>query len=88
MIAPGPCNCGKRRCQSRDRAAPYVLMVNAEQLKGLSAEQLHQVTLRLINDFAEQQRLLEAKDRSIETLTREVTFKSTKVDQLTHELAQ
>jgi transposase len=63
-------------------------MVDAEQLKGLSAEQLHEVTLRLINDFAERQRLLEAKDRSIETLTREVTFKSTKVDQLTHELAQ
>lgn len=63
-------------------------MVDAEQLKGLSAEQLHEVTLRLIDGFAEQQRLLEAKDRSIETLTREVTFKSTKVDQLTHELAQ
>ncbi len=63
-------------------------MVDAEQLKGLSAEQLHEVTLRLIDGFAEQQRLLEAKERSIETLTREVTFKSTKVDQLTHELAQ
>ncbi len=63
-------------------------MVDAEQLKGLSAEQLHEVTLRLIDGFAEQQRLLEAKERSIEALTREVTFKSTKVDQLTHELAQ
>jgi transposase len=63
-------------------------MVDAEQLKGLSAEQLHAVTLRLVDGFAEQQRLLEAKDRSIEMLTREVTFKSTKVDQLTHELAQ
>jgi hypothetical protein len=62
-------------------------MVGAEQLKGLSAEQLHEVT-RLIDGFAEQQRLLEAMDRSIETLTREITFKSTKVDQLTHELAQ
>ncbi|MET3373444.1 hypothetical protein ABIC89_002506 [Variovorax boronicumulans] len=28
------------------------------------------------------------QDRSIVTRTREVTFKSTKVDQLTHELAQ
>ncbi len=65
-----------------------MLMVDAEQLKGLSAEQLHEVTLRLIDGFADQQRLLEAKDRSIEALTREVTFKSTKVDQLTHELAQ
>ena len=63
-------------------------MVEAEQLKGLSAEQLHEVALRLIDGFAVQQRLLEAKDRSIETLTREITFKSTKVDQLTHELAQ
>ena len=63
-------------------------MVDAEQLKGLDAEQLREVTLRLIKDFIEQQSLLEAKDRSIETLTREVTFKSTKVDQLTHELAQ
>jgi transposase len=63
-------------------------MVDAEQLKGLSAEQLHEVTLRLIDGFAEQQRLLEAKERSIEALTREVTFKTTKVDQLTHELAQ
>ena len=63
-------------------------MVDVEQLKGLSAEQLHEVTLRLIDGFAEQQRLPEAKDRSIETLTREITFKSTKVDQLTHELAQ
>ncbi|WP_369665104.1 IS66 family transposase [Variovorax sp. V116] len=63
-------------------------MVDAEQLKGLSAEQLHEVTLRLIKDCTEQQSQLEAKDRSIETLTREVTFKTTKVDQLTHELAQ
>ena len=63
-------------------------MLNAEQLKGLSAEQLHEVALRFMDGFAEQQRLLEAKDRSIETLTREVTFTSTKVDQLTHELAQ
>lgn len=63
-------------------------MVDAEQLKGLDAEQLREVTLRLLKDLTEQQSLLEAKDRSIETLTREVTFKSTKVDQLTHELAQ
>lgn len=30
-------------------------MVDAEQLKGLSAEQLHEVPLRLIDGFAEQQ---------------------------------
>ena len=63
-------------------------MVDADQLEGLDAEQLREVTLRLLKDLTEQQSLLEAKDRSIETLTREVTFKSTKVDQLTHELAQ
>lgn len=63
-------------------------MVDAEQLVGLSAEQLREIALRLVADLANQQRLLEDKDRSIETLTREVKFKSTKVDQLTHELAQ
>jgi len=63
-------------------------MVDAEQLKGLNAEQLREVTLRLIKDRTKQQSQLEAKDRSIETLTREVTFKTAKVDQLTHELAQ
>ena len=38
-----------------------MLMVDAEQLKGLSAEQLHEVTLRLIDGFAEQQRLLQTR---------------------------
>jgi len=33
-------------------------MVDAEQLTGLDAEQLREVTLRLIKDFTEQQSLL------------------------------
>jgi transposase len=63
-------------------------MVDAAQLDGLSAEQLRELTRGLIDKVTEQQTEIEHKELSIESLQREVVFKTTKVDQLTHELAR
>lgn len=70
-------------------------MLNAEELESLAAPQLRALTRALIDRLTEQHSALEDRDRSIEeknrsidTLRGEVRFKSTKIDQLTHELAQ
>ena len=63
-------------------------MVNAEQLEALDAQQLRDLGRAFIAKLTEQQVVIERNERSIETLTREVVFKTTKVDQLTYELAQ
>ena len=56
-------------------------------LDGLDAVQLREVLRGLIEHAGHQQRVIEAHDRIIATKDREIHFKQTKVDQLTHEIA-
>ncbi|MFM9428573.1 transposase, partial [Variovorax sp. GrIS 2.14] len=56
-------------------------------LDGLDAVQLREVLRGLIERAGHQQRVIEAHDRIIATKDREIHFKQTKVDQLTHEIA-
>jgi transposase len=63
-------------------------MVNAEQIEALNAPQLRALTQGLIERLTEQQRAIEDKDQSIDVLTREIVFKTTKIEQLTYELAR
>ena len=59
-------------------------MVNVEGLESLSAPKLRQLTRDLIEQLTEQQR---TNDENVESLKRELLFASTRVEQLTHELA-
>ena len=56
-------------------------MVNAADLESLSAPQLREVTRDLIEKLTE-------KERQSEALRSEILFKSTRIDQLTYELAR
>ena len=56
-------------------------------LDGLDAVQLREVLRGLIEHAGHQQRVIETHDRIIATMDREIHFKQSRVDQLTHEIA-
>ena len=65
-------------------------MVNATRINDLDelyAVQLRELVRGLIERAGHQQRVIEAHDQIIATKDREIHFKQTKVDQLTHEIA-
>ena len=62
-------------------------MVNVAGLESLSAPKLRELSRDLIEQLTERQRENDAHVESIELLKRELLFTSTRVEQLTHELA-
>ena len=65
-------------------------MVNATRINDLDelyAVQLRELVRGLIERAGHQQRVIEAHDRIVATKDREIHFKQTRVDQLTHEIA-
>jgi transposase len=55
-------------------------MVNAEQLEGLSAQQLRELTSGLMAQIAQREQAIASKDR-------EIVYRQAKIDKLTHEIA-
>ena len=60
---------------------------NVNDLAGLDAAQLRELLSGLIERAGQQQRVIEAHDRIIAIKDREIHFKQTRVNQLTHEIA-
>jgi transposase len=60
-------------------------MVNATELDSLDAPQLRVLTRELIERYNEQER---SSEQVVESLKSEILFKSTRIDQLTYELAR
>jgi len=63
-------------------------MVNTTDLENLSAPQLREMSRDLIDKLLEQERKIAQDAGSIEALQSEILFKSTRIDQLTYELAR
>jgi transposase len=63
-------------------------MVNAAELESLNAPQLRELTRDLVERLTEQQQKNNENAEAIESLKRELLFKSTRIEQLSYELAR
>jgi transposase len=63
-------------------------MVNAAELESLNAPQLRELTRALAERLTEQQHKNNQNAEAIESLKRELLFKTTRIEQLTYELAR
>ena len=63
-------------------------MVNPAELGSLNAPQLRELTRELVERLSEQQHKDNESAETIESLKRELLFKSTRIEQLTYELAR
>src|SRR4249920_3800395 len=63
-------------------------MVNPTELETLNAPQLRELTRELVERLSEQQHKNDQSAEAIDTLKRELLFKSTRIEQLTYELAR
>ena len=63
-------------------------MANAGEIESLNAPQLRELTRELVERLTEQQRKNNENAEAIESLKRELLFKTTRIEQLTYELAR